>query len=104
MIGGIQQYWKDVKLLEDGLPEFVSLVAIAAGANPFVTQVAASIAAKLLHAQSHRVATGEEVAANRANDLATLQQAKQDSKRRSGAAVVVVENPPKSEPTPPRLR
>jgi hypothetical protein len=99
MSGHIQQYWKDLKILEATLPEFVWLVATAVGAPPFVTQVAANVAAKLLHAKSHRVADDEEVAANRANDAATLKQAKQERMRRSGAAIVVVDDEASPEAT-----
>lgn len=102
MRGHIGQYWKDLRSLEATLPEFVWLVGTAAGAPPFVTQAASSIAAKLLHAKSHRVATEEEIAAHKANDEVTIQQAKQERMRRSGAAVVVVEAT--SEPTPRRRR
>ncbi len=98
MSGHIQEYWKEVKTLENSLPEFVWLVGTAAGAPPFVTQVASSVAAKLLRAKSHRVAGEEEVAADRAKDAAALKQAKDERMRRSGAAVVVVEEPATSEP------
>ena len=103
MSGHIQQYWKDLRLLEASLPEFVWLAATAAGAPPFVTQVATGVAAKLLHAKSHRVATEEEVACHHAGDAAAIKQAKQERMRRSGAAVVVVEEPT-SEPSPRRRR
>jgi hypothetical protein len=109
MSGHIQEYWKDLKSLEETLPEFVWLVATAAGAPPFVTQVACRVAAKLLHARTHRIAADEEVAAQRAKDTATLKQAKQERMRRSGAAVVVVDEEASpesttSEPSPRRRR
>lgn len=104
MSGHIQDYWKDLKSLEATLPEFVWLVATTAGAPPFVTQVASNVAAKVLHAKSHRVAADEEVAANRANDAATLKQAKQERMRRSGAAIVVVDEEATSEPSLRRRR
>jgi hypothetical protein len=69
-----------------------------------VTQAASSIAAKLLHAKSHRVATDEEIKTHRASDAANLKQAKRERLRRSGAATVVVEEPPTSEPTRRRRR
>lgn len=103
MTDRIRQYWKDLRVLEAGLPEFVWLVATAADASPFVTQMATAVAAKLLHAKSHRIATDDEVAAHAANDAANLKQAKHERMRRSGAAVVVVEEPT-SEPTPRRRR
>ncbi len=103
MSGHIQQYWKELKTLEETLPEFVWLVATAAGAPPFVTQVAAAVAARLLRAKSHRVAADEEVAAHRANELSSLKRAKHERMRRSGAAIVAVDEAT-SEPTPRRRR
>ncbi len=108
MSSRIQQYWKDLRSLEATLPEFVWLVATPAGAPPVVTQAAAAIAAKWLHAKTHRVATDEEVAQLRADDAAAVKQAKQERMRRSGAAVVVVDEAPsepaRSEPSPRRRR
>ncbi len=107
-MSNIQQYWKEVRALEVTLPEFVWLVATAAGVPPFVTQVAAGAAAKLLHAKSHRLAADDEVEAHHTKDARTLKQARNERMRRSGAAVVVVEKEaglvPTSEPTPRRRR
>ncbi|MEO5926681.1 MAG: hypothetical protein ABIR70_22905 [Bryobacteraceae bacterium] len=100
----IQQYWKDVRKLEETLPAVVWLVGTAVGAPPFVTEVASDVAAKMLHAKSHRVASEEEVAAQRTNDASAVKQAKQERMRRTGAAVVVVDEEPTSEPSPRRRR
>jgi hypothetical protein len=113
MSGGIQQYWKDVRALEVNLPDFVWLVATAAGLPPFVTQVTKGVAAKLLHAKSHRMAADDEVEAQYTLDAATLKLAKKERMRRSGATVVVVEKAAvdqpvveeaTSEPSPRRRR
>lgn len=104
MRGSIQDYWKEIRSIEATLPAVVWLVGEAAGAPPFVTQVAADMAAKLLHAKSHRLAEEAEVEAHHASDAALVKQAKQERMRRSGAAVVVVEEPTTSEPTPRRRR
>lgn len=104
MSARIQQYWKELRALEESLPEFVWLVGIDDGPGA-VTQAAASIAAKFLHAKSHRVATDEEVAAQRANDAVARTQAKHERMRRSGAAVVVLGPDQADAPTaPPALR
>jgi hypothetical protein len=101
----IQQYWKNVRAVEQTLPAVVWLVGTAAGAPPFVTQVASDVAAKLLHAKSHRLANEEEVAAQTVNDASALKDAKQERMRRKGAALVVVEgDEPTSEPSPRRRR
>jgi hypothetical protein len=109
MSHNIQRYWKEVRSLEQTLPAVVWLVGTTAGAPPFVTQVASDIAAKMLHARSHRIASDEEVAAHHANDAVALQQAKEERMRRKGEALVVVENAvvedePTSEPSPRRRR
>jgi len=107
-MSSIQDYWKNIRALESNLPEFVWVVGTAAGAPPFVTQVASGLAAKLLYAKSHRVAEAAEVDAHLANDAATLKLAKQERMRRTGAAIVVVEKDaveePTSEPTRRRRR
>lgn len=104
MNGRILDYWRALRELEATLPEFVWLVATAAGAPRFVTQAAAPVAAKLLHTKAHRIATEEEVAAYRAIESAAVKQATLERKRRAGAAVVVVEEPATSEPSPRRRR
>lgn len=104
MSARIQQYWKDRRALEQTLPEFVWIVATASGETPIVTQAVSCIAAKFLQAKSHRIATDEEVAAHLAAEVVALKQAKQERMRRSGAAVIVVEDPVTSEPSPRRRR
>ncbi len=99
----IQQYWKDIRSIEQSLPALVWLVGTTAGAPPFVTQVASDIAAKMIHAKSHRVATEDEVEAQSASDAEALKQAKRERMRRKGAALVVVDEPT-SEPSPRRRR
>lgn len=108
----IREYWREIRKLEGSLPEFVWLASTVAGAPPVVAEASALIAAKLLQAKSHRRATDEEIEAHRANEADGIRQAQVESKRRSGAAVVVVEptvalepavvEPIKSEPSPRR--
>jgi len=88
----IRQYWRAVRAIEATLPEFVSLVdAVENEDVVVVTQVAAEIAAKMLHAKTHRVATQEEVDAHREGEAAANKNARRERLRRSGAAVVAVE-------------
>ena len=91
MRGGIQQYWREIRALEETLPAFVWLVATAAGAPPIVTEVSAQVAAKLLHARSHRMAEKTEVDAHHVREAATVKQAKRERMRKSGSTVVVVD-------------
>ena len=101
----IQEYWRGIRALEDRLPEFVWLVSTAANSAGFVTEVPAIVAARLLSAKSHRVATEEEVQAHHAHEKVLVKQAKSERLRRSGAATVVVEEAkPTPGPSPKRRR
>lgn len=99
----IQDYWREIRALEERLPEFVWLVRTAGDAG-IVTETPASVAARLLHGKSHRIATGEEVQAHVEREKAAIKAAKVERMRRSGAALVVVEPEPTPEPRPKRRR
>jgi hypothetical protein len=88
----IRGYWREVRTIEAGLPEFVWLMS--GGAAP--VQVSAAIAAKLLHAKSHRLASEEEVERHRAEELATEKAYRLDQKHKKGVAVIPV--PPEVTP------
>ncbi len=107
MSRSIREYWQEIRTLEGTLPEFVWLVCVAANSPEFVTEAPALLAARLLQAKSHRRATNEEVEAHQAREAEAVKQARHERMRRSGAAIVVVEETPeaavKSEPSP-RLR
>lgn len=91
-MSNIQQYWKAVRVLAGTLPEFVWLVdAARVGETAVVTQVAAEVAAKLIHAKTHRVATEDEVAGHREQEAAANKSARRERLRRSGLAVVAVD-------------
>jgi hypothetical protein len=81
----IRRYWKDVRDLEASLPEFVSLVDVA-GSAP--VEVSARLAAQLLLAKSHRVASEEELGAQREKEVAAGKALKRDALRRQGVVVV----------------
>ncbi|MFM2126295.1 MAG: hypothetical protein RL328_2746 [Acidobacteriota bacterium] len=105
MSRSIQDYWREIRAVERSLPEFVWLVGQAREALPFLTQVPAGIAARLLQAKTHRVATPDEIAAHLEQEQAAVKSAKRDQLRRTGADVVVVEAPePTPEPAPKRRR
>lgn len=57
----LQQYWAEIRAIENGLPQFVWVIA-----EDCLIEVARAVAAKLLHARSHRLATEEEVARRKA--------------------------------------
>lgn len=86
----IRRYWKDVRALEAGLPEFVWLVDVE-GSVP--VEVAAGRAAQLLLAKSHRIASQDELSVQREIEAAALKQRHRESRRREGVAVVEVDRP-----------
>jgi hypothetical protein len=88
------KYWRELRVIEKTLPDFVWLMSLD---NPLkdqtggsMVEVAAAIAAKLLYAKSHRLATEEETAAHLLKQQDTQQQAFQRRLRDKGIAVVPV--------------
>jgi hypothetical protein len=81
----IRRYWKDVRVLEASLPEFVWLVDVE-GSAP--VEVTAGRAAQLLLAKSHRVASDEELGVQREKEVAVGKELRRDTRRREGVAVV----------------
>ena len=81
----IRRYWREVRELEASLPEFVWLVDVE-GSLP--VEAPAGLAAQLLLAKSHRVASEEELGVQREKELATGKTLKRDAKRREGVVVV----------------
>ena len=84
----IRRYWKEVRDLEASLPEFVWLVAVE-GSVP--VEVSARRAAQFLLAKSHRVASEEELGAQRAKEVIASKALKRDTLRRQGVAIVTPE-------------
>jgi hypothetical protein len=76
-----------VNAIRRGLADSVWL----APQNGPLVEVPASMAARLLHAQSHRLATPEEIAAYRAAEDAARRRAFQEDLRRKGIAIIPVE-------------
>jgi hypothetical protein len=90
----LKKYWQEVRAIEKGLPEYVWLMSLD---NPSrghvggcVVEVAASVAAKLLHNGSHRRATEEEIASHREKEERTKRQSLQQKLRRLGVSMVPV--------------
>lgn len=90
----LRQYWQEVRALERSLPTFVWLMSIDDARRGFVggrmAEVGAADAAKLLHAESHRMATEEEIAAHAAREDQARRQSFQEGLRRKGIAVVAL--------------
>ena len=81
----IRRYWKDVRDLEESLPEFVWLVDVE-GSAP--VEASARLGAQLLLAKSHRVASEEELGVQRAKEIVAGKALKRDTLRREGIVVV----------------
>ena len=81
----IRRYWKEVRDLEAGLPEFVSLVDVE-GSVP--VEVSARLAAQLLLAKSHRMASEDELDVQREKEVVAGKALKRDALRREGVVVV----------------
>ena len=90
----LRQYWQEVRTLERSLPEFVWLMSIEDAKRGMVggrmAQVGAAQAAQLLHANSYRKATEEEIAAHLAKEDQARRQSFNDGLRKRGIAVVAV--------------
>lgn len=83
----VRRYWQEVREIEESLSECVWLVR-PSGSEP--VQVAAIVAAPLLHSKSHRIAMDQEV-----QDYLAAQQLKQKDAQRTilrkqGTAVIAV--------------
>jgi hypothetical protein len=82
----IRRYWQEVRALQASLPEFVWLVDVE-GSAP--VEVTAMRAAQLLLAKSHRLASDEELSAQRGKEIVAGKALKRDTRRREGVVVVV---------------
>lgn len=81
----IRRYWREVRALEATLPEFVWLVDVD-GSVP--VEVPAGLAAQLLLAKSHRVASDQELGVQREKDAVAGKELQRSARRREGVAVV----------------
>ena len=91
----LKKYWQDLRAIEETLPDFVWLTSLAnrqwGHAGGSMVEVAAAVAAKLLHGKSHRSATEEEIAGHQSQREETQRQAFQQRLRDRGIAVVQIE-------------
>jgi len=81
----IRRYWAEVRALKASLPEFVWLVDVE-GSAP--VEVSAGRAAQLLLEKSHRVASDDELSAQREKEALAKKELQRDGRRRRGIAVV----------------
>jgi len=97
----LKKYWQEIRAIEQRLGGDVWLMSLENRAKGQVAgsiaEVAAGIAAKLLYAKSHRLATEEELQAYQSGQTETQRQGVERRLRDKGIAVIPVENRPRSK-------
>jgi hypothetical protein len=81
----LRKYWAEVNAIGRGLADSVWVTPTG---RILLVEVPAAVAAKMLQAQSHRIATDEEVAEYKADQTEARQRAFHDDLRKKGIAVV----------------
>jgi hypothetical protein len=88
----LKVYWQEVRALERSLPEFVWLMSLEDPKRGMVggrmAEVGREQAAPLLHGNSHRRATGEEIEVHLAKEDEKRRESFHLGLRRKGIAVV----------------
>ena len=87
----LKKYWREVNTLEAELPPFVWVMPIN-GAGGLV-EVKAGVAAKLMHASTHRLGTEEEMEAFQQGQTEQRRRTFHDDLRKKGIAVVPMSDP-----------
>ena len=92
----LKKYWQELRAIEQNLPAYVWLMSLENSAKGQVggamTETAAPVAAKLLHARSHRKASEEEIQAHLSRQQDIRQQTFEQRLRDKGIAVVPVKS------------
>ena len=90
----LKKYWQEIRAIEKSLPAevwLVSLHSLAKGqVGGAIVEVAAAVAAKLLHAKSQRLATDDEIEAHKAHQDEAKRQLFEQRMRNQGIAVIPV--------------
>ena len=88
----LKKYWQEIRAIEKSLPAevwLVSLQNLAKGqVGGAIVEVAAAVAAKLLHGKSQRLATEDEVQAHKAQQAGIQRQVLEQQMRKQGIAVI----------------
>lgn len=90
----LKKYWQEIRAIEKVLPPevwVVSLQNLAKGqVGGVIVEVAAAVAAKLLHAKSQRLATDEEIETHKTQQDEIKRQIFDQRMRGQGIAVIPV--------------
>src|SRR5580700_10618667 len=96
----LKKYWQEIRAIEKSLPADVWLVSLQNLAKGQVAgsivEVAAAVAAKLLHAKSQRLASEEEIQTHKAEQAEAQRLAAERRLCSQGIAVISLENHRKS--------
>jgi hypothetical protein len=84
----LKRYWAEVRTKRASLPEFSWLIELDRVHPPI--EVGSDIAARLLTAQSHRLATEAEVGSQQALETVSKRQRMVEKLRRDGVAIVPI--------------
>ena len=95
----LRRYWREIRTIESTLPDPTWLVSVEdtlpESHSRHVVEVSAAVAARFLHAKSHRLATQEEIKAQRDKEAVAKRIAIHDSLRKRGITVVAL--PPQED-------
>ena len=90
----LKKYWREARALEQSLPEYVWMVSVAdvlrGRVGDAIVEVGAALAAQLLMARSHRLATEEEVRAEKERQEGAKKSSEAEELRKKGRVVVEV--------------
>jgi hypothetical protein len=90
----LARYWQEIRAIERSLPDSLWMVSIEDALRGrvagVIVEVAAAVAARLLHAKSHRVANEEEIERHKAGQDRAKKAAVEERLRLQGIAVVGV--------------
>ena len=90
----LKKYWHEIRAVEKSLPAEVWLVSLQnlskGQVGGAIVEVAAAVAAKLLHAKSQRLATEEEIDMHKAQQAEIQRQVCEQRMRSQGIAVIPV--------------
>ena len=97
---GLRKYWQDIRSIEQSLPAEVWLMSLDNRARGQVggsmVEAVAAVAAKLLYANSQRLATAEEIAAHKALEAQSKREIFEQRMRKEGIAIIPLETRRKS--------
>jgi len=86
----LRRYWREIRTLAGTLPDPTWLVSVEDTQNQHVVEVSAAVAARFLHAKSHRLATPQEIEAQRAKEAVAKRIAVHDSLLKRGITIVAL--------------